>query len=326
MDGTLVFGNVDYTTATQYIEVHEGNYKVDLFKAGTSDKLLNFGISLTGGNVYSIFGEGSEGKILAKVTDDYFPPPTSYLRIINVSPNIGHVDFTLNGSPLFPNLNFKKSSSYQQIHPGSYRVLVLPHNEKNPVYLEDNISLLNSNSYSYLLTGEWNSTQRRDHLQSLLVEDDNQLPDAKDIKMRFIHTCVNCPPLQIRANGVILFHNIGFRQVGKYQLMEAAGYTIHVYDNQQGNKVQSFDLDLRTHKDKSAVYTLIATGHDLDSLSLMSIHDAGSHPPKPHRKKSRSRSGLIAMTVIFSVLAALLLAVGVWILVRRRRTGYSRLS
>jgi len=328
LDGTLLFENVGYGAATEYKELHQGLYTVDVFKSGTSQRLLRVPrVKIEGGNIYSIFAEGTIGNLIAKVAHDYFPPPVSALRIIQASPNLGRVDLTLDGAPLFNDINFKESSGYQKLHPGSYEVRVLPHNQLEPIYLDSNIYLKTSSAYTYLVTGERNSSDYRKKIDSIFIEDDIELPDSNDIKIRMIHACVHCPPLEIRANGVVLFNNVSYRQISEYQLMEASRYSFHVFQISRGHSLQSFDLDLRTHKDKSAVYTLVATGHDLDSLSIVSFRDYGSEPPKSEKKKKKSKSGIIALSVILSVIVVLVAILGTWLYVRKRRTaGYERLA
>ncbi len=70
-DGTVLFGNVAFSKAGQYLEVPAGSYDLQVRLAGTDTVVLSFpGVGLDGGINYSVFatgfvGNGSLGAIVS---------------------------------------------------------------------------------------------------------------------------------------------------------------------------------------------------------------------------------------------------------------------
>jgi len=265
---------------------------------------------------------------------DYYPPDIAQARFLHASPNVGAVDFLANGTLRFPNVSFAGASSYLTFAEGHYDYKIVPNGAFDPVITNGSFSLVKENVYTNVLVGlNANNVNETSTLALLHLVDDNSLPVAGKIKVRFIHASPNTPNLDISTNGVHLFNNVSYKSATTYGLLNADIYNVEILLTGQTATLFSVSVDMRV-VEGSAVYTLVAEGirGGTPELKVVSYLDNGSSPPPPSGKSSPKKPGLaawaIALIVIAVLLVVVLVAAGgfVWYRKRSQRAEYAEIS
>jgi len=334
-NGTLLFSAIAYKTATAYSEITSGTYHVEVNSAGTNQTIFNTWITVDGGSVYSLFAEGVLPNIVAKITQDYFPPPDFRLRALHSSPDAGAIDLLVNGSAKFLNVPYESASAYQSFQAGSYTFKVVPTNQINPVWVQSSASFGERTDWSYLFVGLLNTSvnHTNQHVDHILTMDDNSLPKAGDIKFRFIHASPNAPAFVLRANGVSVFHNVSYKESTNYTFVASEKYTLEIFVADAGlgaEPVFAQLFDFRAKDGGSAVYTLVAEGlYGMQpALKIVAFLDAGEGPPTDHSPtgKKGGLSGLAIGLIVGGVAIFVLLVAGLGFVFYRWRSRYSAYS
>jgi len=337
----VTFANVVYETITDYQELPEGAYKVDVFPVNSNASIFSHSFNFTGGLVYTIFAEGLPSSVDVITIVDYFPPAAFNLRVFHASPDVPIVDALVDGSSKGLNgITFTTNTAYISVNEGPHNFTIQTANEKNPshVYISEHFTtLLPYNDYSIFLVGSMNHTANNTKLETVTFLDDNTLPPkVGDVRVRFVHASPDAPAVPIRANGAQLFASVPFKHASNYTELAGGIWSLELLVANSDASLLSASVDLRVKEQGRAVYTVVAEGflHPLDGepgLKLYAFLDNGQgHPDVPTPSPSGTPLSGVVIGLIIAGVAIFVIAVaaGGFVLWKRRhqRAGYTEIE
>ncbi|HEU4954868.1 MAG TPA: DUF4397 domain-containing protein, partial [Gemmatimonadales bacterium] len=135
VDDAAALSNVDYLTASDYVELADGAHNVKVNAAGTSTTVIDADVDLTDGTDYSVIASGLLEAIQPIVLEDDNSTPaagTVRVRAIHGAPSAPAVDVYVTApgadltaaSPGLSNVAFGDVADYLEVPAGDYQVRV----------------------------------------------------------------------------------------------------------------------------------------------------------------------------------------------------------
>lgn len=226
--GPVLFSNVKFREAGNYLSVNPASYDLEVRLAGTNTVALSVnGVALSAGTNYSVFAVGrvSNSTLSAlSAVDVKVPVVNTQIRVAHLSPDAPNVDVWVDGNRVLTNVPFKAISDYLTVPAGSYRIQVSPAGASTPIVIDANVTFDGNKAYTVAATGLLGSND----LKPIVLVDDRS-PDPAKAKIRFVHTSPDAPAVDIAVkNGPVLFSNIKFREAGNYLAVNPASYDLEV--------------------------------------------------------------------------------------------------
>lgn len=121
VNGQKVLENVSYKQQSDYLEVPEGQYKIDIYPAGnTNQPVLSQNVGVEGGNMYTVAAAGKLNnlQLIAVMDNNAVSNGKAKVRFWHLSPNAPAVDIAVKGGDvLFRNIPFGKATRYLTLPP-----------------------------------------------------------------------------------------------------------------------------------------------------------------------------------------------------------------
>jgi hypothetical protein len=132
VNGNKTLTNVPFFTASDYLDLPAGTYRVQVTPTGSpaSAAVIDASATIEAGKAYTIAATGLVAAIKATIVVDDLSAPASgkaKVRVYHFSPDAPAVDVKLKGgATLIPGLAFPKASDYLEVAAGSYDLQVTP--------------------------------------------------------------------------------------------------------------------------------------------------------------------------------------------------------
>lgn len=144
VDDAAALSNVDYLTASDYVELADGAHNVKVNAAGTSTTVIDADVDLADGTDYTVIASGLLDAIQPIVLEDDNSTPaagTARVRAIHGAPSAPAVDVYVTApgadleaaSPALSNVAFGDVADYLEVPAGDYQVRVTPAGTKTVV-------------------------------------------------------------------------------------------------------------------------------------------------------------------------------------------------
>lgn len=144
VDDAAALSNVDYLTASDYVELADGAHNVKVNAAGTSTTVIDADVDLADGTDYTVIAFGLLDAIQPIVLEDDNSTPaagTARVRAIHGAPSAPAVDVYVTApgadleaaSPALSNVAFGDVADYLEVPAGDYQVRVTPAGTKTVV-------------------------------------------------------------------------------------------------------------------------------------------------------------------------------------------------
>lgn len=274
--GSILYSNVPFGSAGNYLAVAASQYVLDVLVAGTSTVALRVpAVQLGAGAVFTIFaiGQAGNGTLNALPVVDAGTPgglPMTDLRVGHLSPDAPNVDVWVDGGVALQNVPFRTISGYLGVTAGMHWIQVTPTGVTQPVVIDEVLTLNPDMNYTVAATGLLG-----DNSLVATVYIDDVATSASQARVRFIHTSPDAPSVDIAvAGGPVLFNNVSFPSAGSYLSVDAGAYVLDVL--LAGTSTRALRIP-NVLLGTNATYTIFATGLASDgSLSALAIIDAGT--------------------------------------------------
>src|SRR6266496_2445098 len=125
--------------------------------------------------------------------------PVSSFGLVNVSPNAGNVDVSLNGNPVISSLPYGVDTGYFSVQSGTYTLTIDSAGSSTPLYNEG-ISFAPGAAYSFIIDSVSN-------LHTAVVADSVAVPSADSVQLRFFNFSPNTPPIDIALSSTVVSAN-----------------------------------------------------------------------------------------------------------------------
>ena len=191
------------------------------------------------------------------------------LRVAHASPNAQGVDILIDGEVAFDNIPFNHVTGYEPAPAGSLTVRVVPAGADEPVLAELPVEIQAGQDYTVIVAG------KAPLIEPVLLQDNNTLPPASQVRLRFIHLSPNVPEVDLaRQAGSQLFSNVPYKNPGTYVSVTPGTYNLEVQI--AGTGVTALDAPEVTLTG-GQVYTIFMTGSagGIPGLQALLSVDAG---------------------------------------------------
>lgn len=223
-NGPVLFSNVPFREAGDYLNVDEGIYNLEVRVAGTTTVALSLReFALVAGTNYTVFAIGQlANSTLAALP--VFDQGLAKVRAAHLSPDAPNVDIWVNGARTLENVPYKAVSKYLEVPFGNYRIQVTPAGQSTPVVIDAQVAVEANKAYTVAATGLIGANDLKP-----LVLADAPKPDPVATRVRFVHTAPDAPAVDVAVvGGPILFSNISFREASDYLSVPHGSYDLEV--------------------------------------------------------------------------------------------------
>ncbi|QHE52410.1 DUF4397 domain-containing protein [Pontibacillus sp. HMF3514] len=188
-------------------------------------------------------------------------PQQSYVRAFHASPNAPAVDIYVNDQKLLENVQYKQTSDYIPVMPGTYRIKITPTGQSQEVLSQD-VEVPSNAAITLAAAGN-------DENLTLVPYQDDRNPVQGEAKARFIHLSPDAPAVDIAVKGGdILFSNVNFKQSTEYKTLSPITVDLEVRpagSNQVVLTIPNVKLD------ENQIYNIVAVGYAQGSPKLEAI-------------------------------------------------------
>lgn len=153
-----VISNLEYKKFSNYLPLLKGDYRIDVFIAGTIDKpVISGSISLEEGQMFTIAAIGNLDNLELLVINDHVDKQLiqnqSAFRIVQISANLPPVNIVVNDKDLVEDLQYKQNISYVDAKPGQYSI-ELYLSDGNMSVLSFGVVLKSNRIYTMYIVGD----------------------------------------------------------------------------------------------------------------------------------------------------------------------------
>lgn len=274
--GDELFGDVDFTDATDYSDLDAGTYSLDV--KGDDDRVLATAqnLQLTAGNVYDVIALGQVADnslaLLPLVTSVSVPcvealglqggVEDACVRVVHAVPGGPDVDVYLNDSPVVQGLTFGTATEFAAAPGGDDRKIQIVPAGGTPGdgdLVESDVDLDGRFGYEIIATGEGDDVEITTAKLDLTPVADGQA------RIRVIHASPDAGGVNVTiADGPTLFEGVDFRDVTDNQTIDARSYVLQVIKDD--TVALTGDLAVET----GMVYDVLVIGRNDDgTLALL---------------------------------------------------------
>jgi hypothetical protein len=166
----LIFKNINYKEISNYIKIPPGEYKIEMYQAGTKDKaVVNNIFKFNIGNIFTIAAINEFKKVsLIAIPDQRITPVNeTALKFVNLSPDSRALDIAVKGGDvIFPNVSLGQITNILNLTPMNIDLEVRIAGSKTKLHEITNLYLEPNKSYTLFLVGFNNEEPL---LESLLI-------------------------------------------------------------------------------------------------------------------------------------------------------------
>lgn len=239
--GPVLFNDLSFREASDYLTVLGGRYDLEVRLAGTDTVALSVpGVLLKANRTYSVFAVGLAGEstlAALPVVDGtpalvaprppfsgFVPPGKALVRVAHLSPDAPAVDVWVDGERAVEALVYPEITDYLKVPAGDRDVQVTPAGADEPVVIGATLTLSEGTAYTVAATGLLGD---EDLAPLVLVDDRN--PEVDTVKVRFAHTSPDAPGVDIAVTGgPVLFNSVAFRETSEYLRVDPGNYDLEV--------------------------------------------------------------------------------------------------
>jgi len=120
----------------------------------------------------------------------------SWIRVMHDSPNAPNIDVFVDGDPVFENVAYSTTSSYQALASGQHRVQIAPAGKSvDDSVIDINVDLTRGKPYTVLALGKLTN------IKAELLPDTSKAPPAGHARVRIIHAATDIGTVDIYPSG-----------------------------------------------------------------------------------------------------------------------------
>ncbi len=219
-DGTVVFGNVAFNQATDFLALEPGDYSLEVRVAGTDTIVKQFApVMLEASTTLSVFAVGSlvEGSLGALAALDNPGDGSTVLplaelgasvRVAHLSPDAPAVDVYVDGAMALEAVPYPAFSSYLDLPAGEHHLEVFVSGTMENAVIDASLPFAAGSATTIAATG-----LLADGSFGPIVLEDSRDANHDEAWVRFIHTAADAPAVDITLDdGTVLFGDIAFNE------------------------------------------------------------------------------------------------------------------
>ncbi|WP_018248031.1 DUF4397 domain-containing protein [Orenia marismortui] len=147
----------------------------------------------------------------------------AYIRILHAAPQAPAVDVYANNNLIAQNLSYRNFTDYISVMPGRYNIKVYPAGKKRNPVIDTSVNIIENTISTVAAIGQSPNL-------SLLPIEEPRIPIRPNrAYVRAAHLSPNAPSVNVtQENNVILFRDIGYKEVTDYISLRPGTYTFEV--------------------------------------------------------------------------------------------------
>ncbi|MFQ5341349.1 MAG: DUF4397 domain-containing protein [Anaerolineae bacterium] len=255
-NGPDLFANVPYKSASTYQSLDAGTYNLELRASDTMTRALSLaGVELAEGTVNTmVLMPSTDGEPDLQVITSVDARRATHVRVVHAAQDAPALDVLVDGVRLFSSVPVSATTEYIPLEAGTYSVEFVPAETTGPALVSTTMHVDPKKEYTLVVLGDL------EHLQTLVLTDDNTLPEPGQVRLRFVHVSPNAPaggPALdlVVQDGPTWFSNVPFTGATDYLAVPAGAYTLML-------RLAGTSTDVLTAPDlpleEGAVYTIFA--------------------------------------------------------------------
>jgi hypothetical protein len=124
--------------------------------------------------------------------------PSSHLRILQASGDLGNVDVQINGNTVANNLGWRQTfpantTTYSSVQAGSIHYQEFAAGTSSPALLDTNLNLSPNTFFTVVTVGEQSSAS----IGTILLTDDHVAPSSGQLRLRFVNAASQMGPMDL---------------------------------------------------------------------------------------------------------------------------------
>lgn len=136
LNGNLLFSDISFRKFTKYVNLKEGEHKIDIYRVGETKKpVISEILEIGNGEIYTVAVTEDLEDLSLLVIPDYkkkFPSDKySTFRIVHLSLNVPAVDILVDNEVLFKDINFREGTNYVDVNQGKYNIKIVKSSTDN---------------------------------------------------------------------------------------------------------------------------------------------------------------------------------------------------
>lgn len=188
----------------------------------------------------------------------------SLIRVFHAVPDGDTVDIYLNDQPFYKSINFTEFTPYVYVPQGRYILTVYGENTlENPIVNEE-IEVNNGDLATIAIIGD------EDEIKILPIEEDKEISDGNNSKIRFVHLVPNGRGVDIIIDNVTAFKDVEFQDVTEYIIVPPKEYRVDVVVSQNNQIIKSDKVNVNPNR----IYTFYAIGNAPNFDVIQSVDGA----------------------------------------------------
>ncbi len=287
LNGALTLENVAFFTASDYLRVPAGEYRVQVAPtgAGADAAVIDATLVLEADKVYTVAAGGFLADITAFVSEDNLAPTPAGIARVSVdhlSPDAPPVDVKLaDGTFLAGPIAFGESAELE-VPAGTYDLIVTPAGATEPVVISlPGTVLEEGNFYSVFAINPLAEIVADLFVTNVGVAevapppvDPAPVPPAQ---VSVVHASPDTPAVDVFVDGALTLENVAFFTASDYLNLPAGQYRVQV--SPTGAGVEGAAIDATVTVNSGQAYTIAAIGSlDAGTLTAAVFEDNLSAP------------------------------------------------
>jgi Domain of unknown function (DUF4397) len=274
-DGALIGEGLAYTQITDYLEVPDGTYQIQVVPSGATLEdgpvVIDAPLTFEAGTMTTVAATGSlaDGIVPQVLTDA--PAPTAdgtQVRVAHLSADAPAVDIAPDGAePLITDLAYTADTGYLSLPAGAYDLEIRAAGTDTVAFDIPELSLDDATSYTVFAVGGID-----DGSFTVVPAVDQALAG-----IRVGHFSADAPNVDVYANGGAILQDVPFGAISDYLYVPAGPYQIQVVPAGASLDEGPVVIDAELTFDGGSLNTVAAT-NDLANITPVVIEDAKVSP------------------------------------------------
>lgn len=188
----------------------------------------------------------------------------SLIRVFHAVPGGDTVDVYLNDKPFYKSIDFTEFTPYIYVPQGKYILTVYGENTlENPIVNEE-IEVERGELITLAIISD------EDKITVLPIEEDKEIADGNNSKIRFVHLVPNGREVDIIIDSVPKFESIEFQDITEYAIVLPKEYIFDVAVSQNNQIIKRDKVNVNPNR----IYTFYAIGNSPNFEVIQSVDGA----------------------------------------------------
>jgi hypothetical protein len=267
-DGTVLFGDLSYTNATEYLNLDENDYSIQVRVPGTNTVVKAYEAVLKTlgleGNAITVFASGllgatgdepKFGLFAVTAAGDVVALPVSMakIQIVHNSPDAGSVDIYLNKDTKLSDVGFRSATGYIDVEAGvnnAVDIALAGSASADDAVFNYAVPFAANTNYTIFANGLVANVGQANGFDLLAIENTKCDAAVNTTDVIVLHVSPNAPAVNVTLdNGNLLdasTENVSYNEFTQYLSLPTNDYKLQVRLNADNSVFQAYDAPLQT--------------------------------------------------------------------------------